>query len=766
MATTTSTVQGGYNARRLNCFAFPSDTASRFFLLILATVGSAIYLYSAIFFALPGEAERAAHVSLCAEQGMSVPVSTNEEMLLLAERVGECFKSFNRRQIAFTAGSLGGLVLVAGGLYLLTPPWKIRRRRLVPLSADDAPEVVATFNQLCAEAGLASRPTLLWNPLNRGGGALAFGRAGRYYVAMGAGLVTKYYLDPDAVTAVLRHELSHFANRDVNKTYLTMSIWRAFLVVALLPFAIYSTLLSGDADLSAIAGNLVRAILLTILVYLTRNAALRSREYYADVRASLSDGPQGVLGTVLQTLPTPSRWQRLAGLHPDPAERRDVVSGTARLFRLGPWDALAAGAVAGVATSVLDSFWMTVVAADLVPVGRIDFKAAHVVVGVLLGTFVGIGVWRATFAARALDQPLPRFGAVALALTAGLVAGESMSFSTGIGESNPLLPSIQAGSLIVALIAAVLLLVWLRAAADAWLDVVPAARSSRAFSFAVLIPAGLWAWAWNWVGNAQNALQDLTLRSLLMHADYIAWHTGTAVAVTTLVVVPVAAMILRSRQHDTETPEWAFLESSAHRAPWPRRARLQFSSAVLWGAGAGVLFFMVILGLRAADLWSSETPILRSLGLWEIGPDLELFPEDAAALAEGAGTVGYLRATIGLSLVVQLLLGVIVAIRARRGAELQTVFASVSAGVVMALGLLVVSALHGGTADLKFVGTMTTMVVNPGVFVAFTAAAVTVWTRRWFKGEGSRMDLRAVGGAAATEGCQVGPHAETLEPAS
>lgn len=766
MATTTSTVQGGYNSRRLNCFAFPSDTASRFFLLILATVGSAIFLYSSIFFALPGEGERAAHASLCTEQVMSVPVSTNEEMRRAAERLRECWQSTNRRQIAFTVSSLGGLVLVAGGLYLLTPPWKIRHRRLVPLSADDAPEVVATFNQLCAEAGLAYRPTLLWNPLNRGGGALAFGRAGRYYVAVGAGLVTRYYLDRDAVTAVLRHELSHFVNRDVNKTYLTMSIWWAFLVVALLPFAIYSTLLSGDADLSAIVGDLVRAVLLTALVYLTRNAALRAREYYADVRASLSDGPQGALGTVLQTLPTPSRWQRLAGLHPDPAERRDVVSRTARLFRLGPWDALAVGAVAGVATSVLDDFWGKVLVADLVPVGQVDFQAAYVVVGVLLGIFVGIGVWRATFADRALDQPLPRFGAVALALTAGLVAGESMSFSTGIGESNPLLPSIQAGSLIVALVAALLLLVWLRAAADAWLDVVPAARSSKAFSLAVLVPAGLWAWAWNWVGHTEGALQDLTLRSVLLHADYIALHTGTAVAVTTLVVVPVAAMILRSRQHDTEAPEWTFLESSAHRAPWPRRARLQFSSAVLWGAGAGVLFFMVILGLRAADLWTSETSIVRSLGLWEIGPGLELFPEDAAALAEGAGKVGYVRATIALSLVVQLLLGVIVATRARRGGELQTVFASVTAGLVMALTVLIVSALNGGTADLKFVGTMTMMVVNPGVFVAVTAAAVTVWTRRWFKGEGGQIDLRAVGGPAASEECQPDRHAQTLEPAS
>lgn len=765
MATETSTIQHGYNARRLNCFAFPSDTASRFFLLILATVGSAIFLYSSMFIALPGEAERAARTNLCAQEALSAPSVTNEEIRRAGERAGECYQSFTRRQIAFTLGSLGGLALVAGGFYLLTPPWKIRRRRLVPLCAEDAPEVVATFNRLCAEAGLAYRPTLLWNPLNRGGGALAFGRAGRYYVAVGAGLVTRYYLDRDAVTAVLRHELSHFVNRDVNKTYLTMSIWWAFLVVALLPFAIYSTLLSSGSDVSVVAADLVRAGLLTALVYLTRNAALRAREYYADVRASLSDGPQGALGAVLQTLPTPSRWQRLAGLHPDPAERQKVISRTARLFRLGPWDALAAGAVAGVATSVLSDFWRKVVVADLVPVGQIDFEAAYVVVGLLLGIFVGIGVWRATFAARALDEPLPHFGGVALALTAGLVAGESMSFSTGIGASNPLVPSIQAGGLIVALVAAVLLLVWLRAAADAWLDAVPVARSSRAFSLAVLVPAGLWAWAWNWVGHAQIGLQDLNLRSALLHADYMASHAGTVVAVTTLVVVPVAAVILRSRRHGAEAPEWAFLESSAHRTPWPRRARFQFSSAVLWGASAGALFFMVTFGAHAADLWTSETPILRSLGLWEIAPGLELFPEDSAVLAEGAGKVGYLRGTVALSLVVQLLLGVIVATRGRRGGELPTVFASVTAGLVMALSVIVVSALHGGTPDLNFVGTMTMMFVNPGVFVAVTAAAVTVWTRRRFKGEGGQIDLRAVGGPAVSEERQPGRHAQTLEPA-
>jgi hypothetical protein len=66
-----------------------------------------------------------------------------------------------------------------------------------------------------------------------------------------------------------------------------------------------------------------RAVALTAVVYLTRNAVLRGREYYADVRASLWEGPSGGLRSVLEGLPPikGARWRLLLHLHPDPRER-------------------------------------------------------------------------------------------------------------------------------------------------------------------------------------------------------------------------------------------------------------------------------------------------------------------------------------------------------------------------------------------------------------------------------------------------------------
>lgn len=48
----------------------------------------------------------------------------------------------------------------------------------------------------------------------------------------------RYDTDPSAFRAVMLHELAHLRNRDVDKTYFTIGIWRAFVVVALIPFLI------------------------------------------------------------------------------------------------------------------------------------------------------------------------------------------------------------------------------------------------------------------------------------------------------------------------------------------------------------------------------------------------------------------------------------------------------------------------------------------------------------------------------------------------
>ena len=58
--------------------------------------------------------------------------------------------------------------------------------------------------------------------------------------------------------------------------------------------------------ISEARAQLGQSLALTALVYLTRNSVLRAREVFADVRASVPDGPHGALRRILGGLPSGS----------------------------------------------------------------------------------------------------------------------------------------------------------------------------------------------------------------------------------------------------------------------------------------------------------------------------------------------------------------------------------------------------------------------------------------------------------------------------
>lgn len=82
------------------------------------------------------------------------------------------------------------------------------------------------------------------------------------------------------------HELSHLRNKDVDKTYFSVAAGCAFVIAALIPFA-FSLLNNSGAEVFNASW---RVIALVLLVYLTLAAVVRSREFYADVRASTHPG--------------------------------------------------------------------------------------------------------------------------------------------------------------------------------------------------------------------------------------------------------------------------------------------------------------------------------------------------------------------------------------------------------------------------------------------------------------------------------------------
>ncbi|MFK0258318.1 M48 family metalloprotease [Streptomyces sp. NPDC090445] len=67
------------------------------------------------------------------------------------------------------------------------------------------------------------RTNLLVGLLDGSVNGLTFGRAGKRYVMLSRGLITLHRTDPEALRAIVLHELAHLRNRDVDIAYLDRS---------------------------------------------------------------------------------------------------------------------------------------------------------------------------------------------------------------------------------------------------------------------------------------------------------------------------------------------------------------------------------------------------------------------------------------------------------------------------------------------------------------------------------------------------------------
>ena len=161
---------------------------------------------------------------------------------------------------------------------------------------------------------------------------------------------------PEAVRAIVRHELAHLRNRDVDLGGLTRSAGRILLAVlggALLLSAVPETGRTADVMVPFVG----RVVVLGLLVWLIRAAVLRSREHEADVRASIPALRAGEPAFDVAFFPDPPTvagsarlhrwWWAVAGSHPPAALRRAAVAAPERLLRAGFGEALATGVTAG-----------------------------------------------------------------------------------------------------------------------------------------------------------------------------------------------------------------------------------------------------------------------------------------------------------------------------------------------------------------------------------------------------------------------------------
>lgn len=637
----------GERRPRLSPFLLPSDTTFRFALLVVAVLGANLYVWNWLWIAAGSDQRAVAQRYLGCSRSHDAAVAGAADLASYTaanDAFSACVAHTSRPVAWWMVGGTALLLAVAVLLLLAFPVWIARRRRLRPLQPADAPELLVELGALAREAGLEEEPRWLWNPLDPTPTGLAFGRPGRHAVALTGGLVTRYVTDLPAFRAVVRHELAHLRNRDVDVTYATLALWYAFLLAGVTPFAV----VVADEGLDTVVSLGWRLLALAGLVYLTRNAVLRAREVYADVQASVPDGRDGALRRLLESLPRRHATlpERLARVHPDPSLRVAAVEDTRVLFPLSPLVAFGAGVAATVAYESVVTFVGLFLSDPL----DVRLLAAAVFAPLAMGV-VGVGVWRAAWAALAEGRWPRASWRLALALAAGFLVGPELALERGIrvdGDASLLSGLGTAGGLLWALALAaalVLLLAWVGSGAVAWLRALAGDRRPRGAVLAGLAAASgalaVFTAIFYLARDARpviGASFDLTAQQ---HAEVsaVAWagprlawqllldpgflsvlrQPVVILGLVALWAFPLAAWLLRRAPGQGS---WAFLDPGGVLAvPWLGRAPLDpWRVGLAGGAAFLVAELLLRLALRAGveDATRAQDLFLLAFYVWQV----------------------------------------------------------------------------------------------------------------------------------------------------
>ncbi len=688
---------------RLNPFVFPSQTTFRFVLLIFAVLGSSLYMFNGLYFTASahGLAQARAYAR-CLEGARAAEIearAVSSRALAPVRRSDafrDCVRPTERKKAAWVLGGTALVVALAAALYLALPTWKLQRRRLRPLGAADAPDVLGELDELVREARLERPPGFVWNPLGRTAGALAFGRLGRYYVALDGGLVVTFYRDRPAFRAIVLHELAHLRNGDVDVAYFTLSTWWAFLAGAVAPY----TLTLVDEPIAYVFSLAWRLAALVVLVYVIRNGVLRARELYADARAFAWEGFAGALRRVLATLPrSPGPWRRLLGVHPDPAARVELLDDPRPLFRIGFWESLTTGVTATVAYTN---------AVTLLLFYSNDALSARWFAGLVFAPLalavVGLGAWRAAYAALARREAPPSGTRLGLGLGLGFLLGQELSFFAAIpgdpGAAAGLLRFDPAWALVLVLVQ-ILLVRWVIATATLAHAEREAGSGQRVCALALAAASAALVVALAWI---------LSLRELQPLAPALADHPVLErEAVSSLVwagpelfwTVARHGFVLLVVHHVLTLPVVATLATFPVAASLSRARALRIRFALVVALAGGAVFSLAHLATRLA---------LRAA-----------VPSETRELPEYR--LAFFVWTLVLALAVQVVVAAVVAAGSRRHAGIRALFASFVSACVAAGAILLFNLAFGGSLDSSFFWLVTRQVLNEGALAALAGAS-------------------------------------------
>ena len=305
----------------------PSGTSLSFAVLIILVLSTAALIYSG-FGIVFAHGDRL-FTCLRDPSPQSLSQLGIAQLSRITPGLDKCAANFARPAALVIAGGVAGLIGFTLLLFAAQPWWEVRYRRLQPLYSR-TPELPAYLHGLVQAAGLSRIPTFFIDPTNGLQSAHVFGGFRHQHVCLNAGLLPLFSTDRPAFRGVVLHELAHLRNRDVPITYLTIAAWRAFVVLALTPLVAGLIYPFDLRNLLSALSDEWRVAALVVMTYLSRNAVLRIRESYADVRAMAW---QGSSGHPVPSRPSGIRLPSWALTHPLPEQRAQVMANPRLLYR-------------------------------------------------------------------------------------------------------------------------------------------------------------------------------------------------------------------------------------------------------------------------------------------------------------------------------------------------------------------------------------------------------------------------------------------------
>jgi Zn-dependent protease with chaperone function len=674
---------------KLNAFVFPTITQFRFVLVCLLLVTTSFDIGKAIYWVYHEDA-KAVFLDLILKNHST----TEFELASIAFMQLGAIRLHTGMSLLWGLITFLMLLILTAIFYYAHPDWLIRKHRFQCFDETGFLPVVSCVNALLAKAHLPCTPILVWNPVDPSPtGAQVFGTQRKTYIGLSGGLVATFYRNPKVFSAVFLHELAHIKNKDVGKTYQMAALWLAVLINGIIwVTATFANGLNKPYTISEFYANVVELVFIIGVAFFSYFSFLRSRELYADLRASTWEEEKGGLLNLLQGTSDrlESGWSLLQS-HPTSKARCGALKDPDQLLRLSFWDAFSTGVMATFVTFTAFSIGQWIVA-QLVFQFQIPTPFAMGLwtatqCGFLLVLFfplvssVGIGIWWSTFRRLLRDyveSDASRLGAgTALGVSSVVFVryfpvlleylkhGSSFRFTDHAIMSRNIVLIVICGTLALHVVFS-LSFKWVEICASRWLEVnfvntfpryaliTSLIACSILSAFFVSICGFFALFITAFVVNGPGTFIPASLADQLPYL--IALIVGGLLFIIgpLLWLVPLAASFNGRRHSCIGVSSWAFLESTSGEFRLASANSPELGHAVIIGIVAGCIYYIFFIGvLRVHSVNHLFLQLVHFFGIssTQTGATLlMIFPAFAQATAAMiiAWKVKYLNTLLGL----------------------------------------------------------------------------------------------------------------------